>query len=66
MATLMTEFQQQFATVTADITSKICQISTREEGELVGGGVGGWVGRGWSGRANIWDGWRVGNFEIVD
>ncbi|MPC19970.1 Vesicle transport through interaction with t-SNAREs 1A [Portunus trituberculatus] len=31
MATLMTEFQQQFATVTADITHKICQIATREE-----------------------------------
>ncbi|XP_063853054.1 vesicle transport through interaction with t-SNAREs homolog 1A-like [Scylla paramamosain] len=33
MATLMTEFQQQFATVTADITHKICQIATREEPE---------------------------------
>ncbi|XP_050694548.1 vesicle transport through interaction with t-SNAREs homolog 1A-like isoform X2 [Eriocheir sinensis] len=33
MATLMTEFEQQFATVTADITSKICIIASREEAE---------------------------------
>ncbi|KAK3885838.1 hypothetical protein Pcinc_009965 [Petrolisthes cinctipes] len=33
MAELMPEFEQQFATVTADITSKICIISSREGAE---------------------------------
>ncbi|KAK8746605.1 hypothetical protein OTU49_017101, partial [Cherax quadricarinatus] len=33
MADLLQEFQQQFATVTAEITSKICLISSRERAE---------------------------------
>ncbi|XP_047485565.1 vesicle transport through interaction with t-SNAREs homolog 1A-like [Penaeus chinensis] len=33
MADLLPEFEQQFATITADITSKICHISSREGAE---------------------------------
>ncbi|XP_045614045.2 vesicle transport through interaction with t-SNAREs homolog 1A [Procambarus clarkii] len=35
MASLLPEFEQQFAAVTADITSKICHISSRESSERI-------------------------------